>query len=152
MEVTTALLADAATVSGGKLYVHGGGWDHISAASTPVMHPSMSLAIVLRVEYGEMMKDIRILVELLDEDGHPVPPGVRVEGNMRVGLSPTARRGDPTMIPQAMTFPGMRFESFGRYVFRISSDGEFLQEVPFSIIRHPSHGKPQSAETPPESE
>ncbi len=44
--LTTAMLADAAQVQGGKLFVLGGGFDTISAQSLPVVHRSLAVALV----------------------------------------------------------------------------------------------------------
>jgi hypothetical protein len=132
MDLTRVLVADAAVVQGGKLYIHGGGWDAIQATSLPVVHPSLSIAFVMRVEYSEAMTDIPIVIELLDDDEKPAGP--RIDGKVRVGHPAIAQPGNPIFVPQAITFPMLQFARYGTYRFRVSSNGVTLGETPFRII------------------
>lgn len=132
MQVTVAMLADAARVESGKLYVHGGAWDSITAASFPTTHPTLALAIVLRVEYSEALQDIPVLIELLDEDDQPFGP--RLEGTINTGHAPGIRPGTPSSVPQAITLPMLTFDSPGGYRFRVSSGDEELASVPFRVV------------------
>jgi len=132
MELTRTLIADAAAVQGGKLYIHGGGWDAIQATALPVVHPSLAIAFVMRVEYSEAMTDIPIVIELLDEDEKPAGP--RIDGKVRVGHPAMAQPGNPIFVPQAITFNVLQFARYGTYRFRISSNGVTLGETPFRII------------------
>lgn len=132
MELTTALLADAGRIENGKLYLHGGGWDTITVASFPTMHPTMTLAWILRVEYDEALDDIPILVELVDEDGADMGP--RLEGVINAGHAPRQQRGTPTFVPQTFTLNLMQFEKAGTYSFRISSLDRELGVVPFRLV------------------
>lgn len=132
MELTAALLADAARIENGKLYIYGGGWDTITVASFPTMHPTMSLAWILRIEYDEALSDIPIMVELIDEDGSPLGP--RLEGVINTGHAPRQQRGTPSFIPQTFTLNLLQFEKPGTYSFRIRSGETELGAVPFRLI------------------
>jgi hypothetical protein len=132
MDLTRAIIADAAVVQGGKLYVHGGGWDAIQANALPVTHPSLALAFVMRVEYSEAMTDIPIVIELLDDDEKAAGP--RIDGKVRVGHPAIAQPGNPIFVPQAITFNVLQFARYGMYRFRVSSNGVTLGETPFRII------------------
>ena len=131
MHVTTAMLADAARVESGKLFIHGGAWDSITAPSFPATQPTMALVLVLRVEYDEALDDIPFVVDLLDEDDHPLMPPI--EGVMNVGHAPGSRRGTPVFAPQALTFNLLQFANPGGYRFRLSSKGTELASVPFRL-------------------
>jgi len=133
VELTRTLIADAAVVQGGKLYVHGGGWDTIQASSLPVTHPSLALAFVMRVEYLEALTDIPFLIELVDDDERTM--GVKLEGTVRVGHPAMSQAGSPVFVPQAVTFNMLQFTRFGAYRFRISSSGVSLAEAPFRVIQ-----------------
>lgn len=135
VEVTTAMLADAATVENGKLYVHGGAWSVINARDFPVTHPSMALALVFRVEYTEALEDHPIVIELLDEDDRPVGP--RIDGIIHVGHPPRMRPGTPSFVPQAIRFNSLRFERDGGYRFRVAVHDEEVASVPFRVVRSP---------------
>ena len=67
MRLTTAMLADAAQVQGGKLFVLGGGFDTISARTVPVVHRSLTLAMVAEVDPDERHRDLEIAISLMDQ-------------------------------------------------------------------------------------
>jgi len=127
-----AMIADAAVVERGKLYIHGGGWDTIFAATFPAVHPSMAVALLLRVEYAEALKDIPITIELVDEDGHPV--GVKIEGKVNVGHAPGTKPGQPIFVPQSITLNGLQLPKEGSYNFRISSGSRHLGSIVFRVV------------------
>jgi hypothetical protein len=132
MELTRTMIADAAVVQAGKLYIHGGGWDGIQANALPVTHPSLAIAFVMRVEYSEALTDIPILIELLDDEN---PAGPRLEGTIRVGHPAMAQPGNPIFVPQAVTFNALQFTSYATYRFRVSSAGRVLGESLFRILQ-----------------
>ena len=80
----TMLLADAAQEVNGKLYVLGGGW----SVTGPDL-PPMAIAIKLDVPWSEANTQHAFSLELVDQDGRPVPAGdsggVRAEGTFEVG-------------------------------------------------------------------
>ncbi len=131
MIVTTAMLADAARVEGGKLYVHGGGWDRISTTSFPTTHSTLALALVFRIEYDEALNDIPITIVLETEDGEQMGP--EIEGMINAGHAPGTDRGAPAFHPLAITLNGLQFESAGRYRFRVTSTDMELATVPFYV-------------------
>lgn len=135
MEVTTAMLADAASVENGKLYVHGGAWSVINTRELPVTHPSMALALVFRVEYTEALEDHPIAIELLDEDDQSLGP--RIDGIIHVGHPPRMRPGTPSFVPQAIRFNNISFEREGGYRFRVSVRDEEVASVQFRVLRSP---------------
>jgi hypothetical protein len=135
MEVTTAMLADAASVEGGKLFVHGGAWDTVYVAAVPAVHPAMALVLVFRIGYDEALNDIPITIELIDEDDQPFGP--RVQGIINAGHPPRSRRGTPTFHPLAMTFSMLPFEHEGGYRFRVSSADDEIASVPFQVRTTP---------------
>jgi hypothetical protein len=136
MELTTAMLADAAIVQAGKLYIHGGGWDSISVESLPATHPTLALALILRIEYAEALQDIPLLIELVDEDDAHLGP--RLEAVINVGHPPGSRPGAPTFMPIQWTLNIVNLPRAGGYEFRISSGENRLGFVPFRVIHRPS--------------
>jgi hypothetical protein len=133
MEVTSSMLADAAAVAGGKLYVHGGGWDSISVESLPAVHPSMAVVWMFRVEYAEALQDIPISVELVDEDDASLD--VRLEAVVNVGHPPGSRPGAPTFMPLQWTLTLLNLPRAGGYRFRIYAGEDELASVPFRVIQ-----------------
>ena len=92
MRLTTAMLADAAQVQGGKLFVLGGGFDTISARTVPVVHRSLTLAMVAEVDPDERHRDLEIAIVLVDEDGQALD--VEAKGKLRVATGIGKHRPD----------------------------------------------------------
>ena len=63
------MLADAAQVQGGKLYILGGGFEMIRARSMPVIHRNINLALIVEVGPEERNQDLDLIIDLIDEDG-----------------------------------------------------------------------------------
>ena len=136
MNVTTAMLADSATVeTSGKLYVHGGGWAELYAASVPVTHPMMSLVLVVEVPWAEVLEDIAVDVDLVDEDNHPL--GVHARGKLNVGVGPGTRRGDSVSVPAALPFSMVQLTSYGRYRFIVKLNEHEAASVRFNLRKVP---------------
>jgi hypothetical protein len=136
MQVTTALLADAAQVANGKLYIHGAGWDTIHAAAFPTTHPTFALALVFRVEYSEALVNIPIRIALVDDDENDA--GIQADVTLNVGHPAGMTAGTPMFIPQAMTVNMMQFVKPGQFRFRISSGGTELASIPFRLAPLPA--------------
>jgi hypothetical protein len=132
MDLVAALVADAAVVERGKLYIHGAGWDTVWAASFPTTHPTMALALLFRIEYSEALTDIPIAIELLDDDDQPVG-GIKVEGKINVGHAPGTKPGAPIFVPQAITVPMLQFAKEGSYTFRITTGTRVLGTAVFRV-------------------
>lgn len=131
MKVTTAMIADAARVEGGKLFVHGGGWDRINVVGLPALHPTLALALIFEVGYDEALTDHELMIQLLDEDDRPLGPGI--SGTINVGHPPRSKRGAPTHVPQAITIQLIQFERAGRYRFKVTVGEQELASVPFEV-------------------
>lgn len=141
------MIADAAAVERGKLYIHGGGWDTIWVPNFPATHATMALALLFRIEYSEALKDIPIVVELVDEDNHPI--GIKVEGKINVGHAPGTKPGAPIFVPQQITLTLLPLQKEGEYTFRITSGTEELGSVVFRVaLAAPMPGMKLSPGTP----
>ena len=75
------MLADAAQVQGGKLFVLGGGFDTISARTLPIVHRTLALAMVAEVDPDERHRDLEISISLFDEDGESMD--VEAKGKLK---------------------------------------------------------------------
>lgn len=127
------MLADAATVERGKLYVHGGGWDKVTVGEVPATHPTMALVLVFKVEYDEALQDRLISIRLVDEDNNQAGP--EINGVLNVGHPPRSKLGAPTFVPQAITVQQIEFTRTGRFRFLILADEGELGSVPFEVQR-----------------
>jgi hypothetical protein len=132
MELTTKMLADAAHLVEGKLYVLGGQWDRLTASRFPVRHPSMTVVLVLKVEYNEAPKNCTLHVELMI-DGEP--HGVNAAGQLSIGHAPGLKHGAPQYAPLAVPFSNVQFEKPGRYEWIVSVDDEVLGQIPLEVVQ-----------------
>ena len=135
MRCTAALLADAAQVVGGKLYMLGGGFDTLTAREYPVTHRALSLVIVFEVGPLDRNRDLEIVTKLLDEDGREM--GVESKGTFRVGTPSTLPAGATSLIPLVTVFGNLQFPEPGGYVFIIEHDEQELARVPLRLQRPP---------------
>ena len=131
------MLADAATVAqDGKLYIHGGRWDRIFTAAVPLVHPTMTVVLILELAWNEAFRDHVLDVALHDADGTALGP--RAVANARVGHAPDMLEGDPITLPVVIVQPMVRFPTLGRYEWRISLDGEPSGSLPITVASPPN--------------
>ncbi len=135
MKLTSAMLADAAQVQSGKLFVLGGGFDTISVRSLPATHRSLSLAMVAEVGPDERQRDLELHISLIDEDGTPI--GVEAKGMLRVGAPPNLPPGSPSIVPIVSPFHNIIFTEEKGYAFVISLDDAELARVAFRVVLLP---------------
>lgn len=133
MKLTSAMLADAAQVQSGKLFVLGGGFDTISVRQLPATHRSVSLAMVAEVGPDERQQDLELLVQLVDEDGTEL--GVTAKGKLRVGAPPNLPPGSPSIVPIVSPFHNVTFPEAKGYAFVVSMNGTELTRVKFRVVK-----------------
>jgi hypothetical protein len=135
MQVSTAMLADAATVANGKLYIQGGGWTSVIAQQIPTVHPALALVLIFKLEWHEANEDLKFVIELVDEDGQPA--GMRAEMGLRVAPTPFAKKGAELYQSAAHMLYGLRFEKYGTFRFRVVRNDQVLASVPLTIMPPP---------------
>jgi hypothetical protein len=117
----TMLLADAAQVADGKLYILGGGLQLIGSNPQP-----LAIALLLRVPWDRANISHDWQLELLDEDGLPVMHGdapVMVAGQFEAGRPPGWPAGTALPVPLGITFHALPVEPGHRYTWRLAIDG-----------------------------
>lgn len=137
MDLLAAMLADAADVHSGKLYVHGGGWDSLVAADFPSVHPSLAVVLLLSAGAREAPGTGELRVQLVDEDGNDT--GVGAAAGIGFGQGPLHRPGQRSIAPIAIPFVGIPFEKPGGYEFRVFWNGELLTpSISFQVAPPPA--------------
>lgn len=131
MKLTSAMLADAAQVTAGKLYVLGGAFDTITARSFPVVYRSLAVVLVAEVGPGDRNRDLALKISLVDEDGADM--GVESVGNLRVGAPSSLPAGAATVVPLVGAFGNIRFPRAGGYLFLVEHEGTELAAIPFRV-------------------
>jgi hypothetical protein len=135
MRLTSAMLADAAQVTAGKLYLLGGGIDMVSVRTFPALILSLSVVLVAEMGPEDRNRDLEVSITLVDEDGKPM--GVGSRGSVRVGDPSSLPAGSVSSVPLVGTFTGLRFQKPGGYVFIIEHEGEPIGRLPFRIRETP---------------
>ena len=133
MRLTSAMLADAAQVQSGKLFVLGGGFDTISVRQLPATHRSVSLAMVAEVGPDERQQDLELIVQLVDEDGGEL--GVMAKGKLRVGAPPNLPPGSPSVVPIVSPFHNVTFPEAKGYAFVVTMNDTELTRVRFRVVK-----------------
>jgi len=131
VRLTSAMLADAAQVTAGKLYVLGGAFDTITARTFPVVYRSLAVVLVAEVGPGDRNRDLPLRITLLDEDGADM--GVESVGNLRVGAPSSLPAGAATVVPLVGAFGNVRFPKPGGYLFSVEHEGTELAHIPFRV-------------------
>ena len=125
MQVDYLVLADAAVTAEGKHYIHGAGWDVIFAATFPVQHPLLAVALRLGVPWTATNQPHRLEVDVVDADGRsvmPSPPGV-LTGEVNVGRPPHIAPGDDQHVPLTLSLRNLEFSAPGSYSIVVRIDG-----------------------------
>lgn len=131
MKMTTAFVADAAAVENGKLYVLGGAFDTIWAASLPATHAQLALALVAEIDPSERQRDLDLDVRLVDEDEESTL--IEARGKMRVGAPATLRPGDVSTVPLVIALNNLEFPVAKGFAFVVSHAGNELARVRFQV-------------------
>jgi hypothetical protein len=135
----TLLLADAAQVADGKLYILGGGW----SVTGPYPMPS-AVAAKVEVDWNEVDTPHHWEIFLLDEDGHPVmvdtPEGKRpieVRGDFQVSRPEGLPPGSPADFSMAVNMGPMPLEPGRRYRWVLAIDGNTEESWAASFATRP---------------
>jgi hypothetical protein len=116
------LLAEAAQVADGKLYVLGGGLAIVAATPAPL---AIAAKIDVPWDRAEVMHEWKL--ELLDADGMPVMMNdlpVLLQGQFQVARSEHLQPGTPLPMPLALNFSGLVLPPEQRFAWRLVIDGE----------------------------
>jgi len=127
------LLADAADVVGGKLYVLGGGWSQLGAPDVPT---NMALAIKIDVPWDETNRRHQVVATLITADGEQVELNgepIRADMEFEVGRPPGLPLGTSIDAPLALSFSGVALAA-GGYVWELEIDGQPAARTPFRVL------------------
>lgn len=135
--VDVALLADSVQAVRGKLFILGGGWDTLWVRRFPARHPSLAIGLRLRIPVSWTSNDVRLEVELQDEDGKGLLPRP-LTNEIRLPANRTHPPGATDMgLIRSFTFNNLRFDHEGAYSFVISVDGDPVSRIRFMVRQRP---------------
>jgi len=137
LDVDAFLLADAAEVVNGKLYLMGGGW----TSCTPrdgLNYPFekvIASAITISVAYQETNEEHKFALEFRDADEKPLGP--RIDGGFTVGRPPELVPGMSQLVQFAGAVP-VTLPEAGTYTLVLTLDGQEVKRVHFQSLPKPS--------------
>ena len=139
MEIDFLILADAAQVADGKLYLLGGGWDRIAVQSLPAMQMA-GIAVGVLVPWSETNTPQTLTLTIEDEDGAAVLPqvAVRVEVGRPPGLPAGAEQRVMVAFNAQLALPRL-----GGYVITAALDGGTERRLRFGVVPGPQFRAPQ---------
>jgi hypothetical protein len=143
----TMLLADAAQVSDGKLYILGAGWRVCGPGPTP-----MALALTIEIPPGQARRKHNWSVVLLDDNGEPAlltspadgqKSTVEISGQIeRVPSLESMPPDEPAQIVFTVNMTPLPLEPGSRYVWQFSIDNEARKEWQVAFRTRPATSSP----------
>lgn len=135
MQVEWLILADAAQVVGGKLYLMGGGWDVLNVNSGFPLSQHCAVAAAFKVPWTETNQRHDIEIEITDEDGRLSL--FKVAGELEVGRPPGIPPGQDQRSQLAIDLD-LRLERPGTYVIIARVAGEEGARALFRVVPGPA--------------
>lgn len=137
MEVSFALLADAANISReGKLNVLGA-FDRVYGSKFPLRWPRMVLVTRFEASAAEFGSEKSLEIVTMDADGKQLG---KASGKMKIGEGRTGRQIKINhVLPMGMTFPAP-----GEYSIEILVNGESKATVPLEVVEREQKQNGQS--------
>ena len=129
MDVEWLILADAAQVVGGKLYLLGGGWDVLTATSGFPVQQRVTIAAAFTVPWTETNPPRNVEIEIADSDGSSLGT---ITGRIEMGRPPGLPQGSDQRA-QLATEIGLNFPTAGTYVIIARIEGREEKRVAFRV-------------------
>lgn len=130
MELEWLILADAAQVTGNKLYVMGGGWDTLNVNQQFPVNQRCAVAASFRVPWTETNRRHNVSIEIRTEDGQLLGEVKgQVEVGRPVGIPPGTEQRAQIAADIGLGIPGP-----GSIVISASIEGEEAGRVTFRVV------------------
>ena len=129
MEISVAVLADAANVSGDDKLNILGVFDTVNAGEFPAVYPLMALAIRFRIDFSEAKKSHKIEILFFDEDHKG---GTIAEGTIKVGPIPPGEWGH---VNHVFNLAGVTFDRPGSYFIEAKWNGVVKATIPIKVSK-----------------
>jgi hypothetical protein len=119
-----AMLADAASVAEGKLYVHGGGWGELAVDAVPAIYPTFALVFALELDGSEPEGRLRLELTVVSPEAPVASAGGWIDIPPGHGGGSIVNQVTLSAVPLPLT---------GRYLVRLECDGAELGGVAFDV-------------------
>ena len=131
MEIEWLILADAAQVTGNKLYLLGGGWDRLTQSGAFPFKKQAGLALSIEVPWNQTNEQHSFEIQMATEDGEV---GAQAIGAFEAGRPPGMPPGQSQRV-QLAAMVIMEFKAPGTFVIVAKLDGEEKKRVHFNVIQ-----------------
>lgn len=128
-EIKVLLLADRAEVSQGKLYIMGGAFETVFAATLPAPL-QFGVALVLAIPWNETNEEHHAQLTIENTDGQQVG---QLNLSFTTGRPPFLGRGEEQRVPVAVPQINATVPAFGLYLMKSTVDGRPGPRVPFHV-------------------
>ena len=143
MEITLALLADAANVStDGKLNILGI-FNALGGSSFPVVHPQMALVLRFEATRAEEGRARPIELQLADSDGKKL---FKIGAQLVV---PAGTPGTPIRLNHILMLNGIQFPRPGDYVFNVLVGDDQKAAIDLKLVEVKQPLQPLQPHPPP---
>ena len=138
MQIDYLVLADAVAVADGKHYIHGGGWDTLFAATFPVHHPNLGVAVRLRIPREETNQQFALEVDVLQERDESRSIFTEpLRGIVNAASPPHIPADSDLPWHVALSLTNLQFDEPGLYTVVLRIDGQPVAESSFSVVALP---------------
>jgi hypothetical protein len=131
LQVDYLVVADAALAANNRHYIHGT-IDVLWATAVPVTHPSLSIAIRLRVPWNDANTPFPIEIDLVDPDEQSILPE-RPQGTITMGRPATAIPGEDGLVPLVYNLAMLQFRKPGTHGVVLRIGGYEVQRARFQV-------------------
>jgi hypothetical protein len=129
VNVDWLILADAAQVTGGKLYLLGGGWDVLNVNQLFPVTRHCGVAAAFTVPWDQTNMRHNVEIEIQDDDGNDL---AKIQGQFEVGRPPGIPVG-MTQRTQIAAEMALTFKKPGNYVIIARIEGIESRRVHFRV-------------------
>ena len=133
MKIEWLILADAAQVVGGKLYLMGGGWTRLWVNSAFPVQKHIAIAASFQIDWNETNERHPVTIEIASADGKVL---ATVGGEVEAGRPAGAVAGEAQRVQLAAEM-GLTFESSGTYEISARMAGQEPTRLTFAVLPGP---------------
>ncbi len=133
MQIEWLILADAAQIAEGKLYLIGGGWDTLWVTSNFPVQRTFAVAAAFRVPWNETNQRHKVGIEIQNQDGATL---FQIGGELEVGRPVGIEQGQEQRAQLALDI-SFNFERPGTYVI-VAKVADQERRAPFRVTLRPN--------------
>ncbi len=138
MDIEWLILADSAQVIGNKLYLLGGGWDHLTVNAPFPIEQRCAVALSVKVAWNETNQKHSFEIEIISEDKSTEEPKsmMKAGGQFELGRPPGILPGQEQRFQIAIDM-GLKIEGAGTKTIITRVEGQEMRRLSFYVHANP---------------